>query len=270
MRSRLRIKRFLGIALFVALSGSVLYACGSADGTRKVEYAVTAKENYDKAEEALKEEDWLAAAKYYAFIKARFPYSKFVPLAELRMGDAEFGAGRYPEAIDQYKTFIKFRPTHEMVTNGYAAFRICEAYYKMLPDDFFILPPSEEKDQTTSSEANLELKLFLDRYPDSEYVVKAKEMMAEITRRLAEHEMYVAQYYWDRDRPMGTVLRLRRLLEEHKGTPLDPEALWLLGEAYTKVKMLDRARESWETLVRDFPKHKKAAKAKSALAGLKG
>ena len=41
---------------------------------------------------------------------------------------------------------------------------------------------------------------------------------------------------------MGTVLRLRRLLERYRGVGYDEEALWLLGRAYVAVDMPDRAR----------------------------
>ena len=49
--------------------------------------------------------------------------------------------------------------------------------------------------------------------------------------------MYVAQFYWERNKPMGTVLRLRKLLDNHRGTHYDPTALLLLGKAYIRVKM---------------------------------
>ena len=52
---------------------------------------------------------------------------------------------------------------------------------------------------------------------------------------------------------MGTVLRLRRLLERYRGVGYDEEALWLLGRAYVAVAMPDRARgdvaASWSTSI---------------------
>ena len=120
-------------------------ACGASRADNSVKYAVTAQQNYAKGEEKLKSKAWVGAAKYFAFVKARFAYSKFAVLAELRLADAEFGAGHYLQAVDGYKMFIKFHPTHDMVINGYCSFRIGEAYYKMLPGDWWLLPPSFEK-----------------------------------------------------------------------------------------------------------------------------
>lgn len=253
------------LALLVSLAS--VAGCGGKS-TGAVDYSVSAQRNYEKGLKELEDRDWVAAAKYFGFIKSRFPYSKYAVLAEIRLADAEFGAGQYLEAIDSYKLFIKFHPTHELVVNGYAAFRIGESYAKQLPGDFWILPPSHEKDQSATEDAEDELRKFLDKYPDSPHAKKAKELLAKIGRRLAAHEWYVARYYWDKDKPMGTVLRLRRLLERYAGVGYDEEALWLLGRAYSRVGMPDRARTTWQQLVEKYPKHKRAGEAKSAIARL--
>ena len=250
----------------VALAFAV--ACGGARATGKVDYSVTAKKNYEKGEAELEEEDWVAAAKYFSFIKARFPYSKYSVLAELRMADAEFGAAHYLQAIDGFKLFIKFHPTHTMVVNGYAAYRIGESYLSLLPSGFWLLPPRYEKDQSATSDAHRELSTFLKKYPKSPYVKKAKVAITKVNRRLAEHEMYVARFYWKRKKPMGTVLRLRRLLKRHSGTDLDGDALWLLARAYEKVEMPARAKEAYDQLASEHPNHANAGDAKQAGARL--
>ena len=84
--------RSLTVALGCALVGLLALSasgCGGARGAASVEYSVSAQRNYEKGMDALQAEDWLAAAKYFAFIKSRFPYSKFAVLSELRIADAE-------------------------------------------------------------------------------------------------------------------------------------------------------------------------------------
>jgi len=242
-------------------------ACGGKT-TGAVHYSVSAEKNYNKGLDALKDHDWIAASKYFSFIKSRFPYSKYAVLAEIRLADAEFGAGEYVDAIDSYKMFEKFHPTHELVVNGYAAFKVGEAYYKQLPGDFWILPPSYEKDQSSTEDAGDELHGFLEKYPDSPSRPEAEKILAKVNRRLAATEWYVARYYWDRDKPMGTVLRLRRLLDRYRGVGYDEEALWLLGRAYLSVGMPDRARTTWQELIDKYPKHRHASDAKSAIGRL--
>jgi outer membrane protein assembly factor BamD len=131
-----------------------------------------------------------------------------------------------------------------------------------------MFPPAFEKDQSSTEDAANELKSFVDKYPDSPYRDKAKEIVKQVGKRLADHEWYVARYYWDRGKPMGTVIRLRRLLERYRGVGYDEEAMWLLGRAYVAVAMPDRAKMIWSELVEKFPKGNRAGDASGALSGL--
>ncbi len=259
--------RSAAIATLLALGAAAIPGCATT-GVAAVKYQETPQANYDAGMAQLDAKEWVAAAKYFSFIKSRFKFSKFLALAELRTADAEFGAEEYLQAVERYRLFIKLHPTHEFVANGYATFKIGEAFYRQLPGDVWILPPSYEKDQGATEDAGEELARFLDRYPDSPYRPQAQKIMAQVAKRLAAHEWYVARYYWDRDKPMGTVLRLRRLLDRYRGVGYDEESLWLLGRAYEDVKMPDRARKTWEELVSKYPAHARAKEAISALGRL--
>ncbi len=265
-RSRSR-RVALALAAALALSAGAT-GCGGKTATGTVDYSVSAPKNYERGMEELTEKDWTAAAKYFSFIKSRFPYSRYAVLAELRLADALFGAEQYLNAIDDYRAFATLHPTHEMVVNGYTSLRVAEAYVAQLSGDIWILPPSYEKDQGATEEAEVELRRFLDKYPDSPFRKRGDELRIKVGRRLAQHEWYVARYYWDRDKPMGTVLRLRRLLERYPGTGHEVDALWLLGKAYVKVGMADRARAAWGDLISKFPASDKASDAKAAIAKL--
>ena len=260
--------KILLVIAIAATAGAGAACGGKSGGSGAVDYSVSAQKNYEKGLKELEDKDWIAASKYFSFIKSRFPYSKFAVLAELRLADAQFGAEQYLEAVDSYRLFIKFHPTHEMVSNGYASFRIGEGYFRQLSGDFWMFPPSSEKDQSSTEDAANELKTFLDKYPDSPYRDKAKDILKEVNKRLAQHEWYVARYYWEHDKPTGTVFRLRRLLERYRGVGYDEEALWLLGRAYVAVAMPDRAKGVWTELVTKYPKSRRVGDAKDALAGL--
>ncbi len=262
------ISRSLTMLLVAASLAFGTVACGGAQGPTAVDYSVSAQKNYERGMQMLDQHEWQAAVKYFGFIRSRFPYSKFAILAEVRLADALFGAGEYLDAAEGYKVFAKLRATHELVANGYTSLRIAEAYYRQLPGDMWLLPPSYEKDQTSIEEANDELDRFLDKFPDSPFRKRGEELRGKVAKRLADHEWYVATYYWDRGKPMGTVLRLRRLIDRYGGVGYDERALWLLGRAYVKVDMADRARETWTQLIAKYPQSRQAGDAKGAIARL--
>jgi outer membrane protein assembly factor BamD len=212
-----RVRRFLLLAVFLASC-----AGASANIAGEVTYAKTADGNFQKGEHSLKSKDYQEAVSYFQYVKNKFPYSHFAPLAELRVADANFDQEKWTEAIDGYKNFIKDHPTHREV--DYAGFRIGLAHYKDIPSDFFLVPPSYEKDQDQLVQAQTAIKDFLASYPDSTYVGKAKELLADVRKRLARHELYVAQYYQSHDRLRAACWRYLGLVRDYPDTPFAAEA----------------------------------------------
>ena len=260
------------LPVFLSLWASLLAlgpGCGSSESSEKsVTYSVTAKSNYEKGLKELKDENFPEAVKYFNFVKQKFPFSKFAVLAELRLADTQFERGHHLEAIDQYKMFGRSHPTHELVEDGYVGFRICEAHYKQMPDDFFLVPPSFEKDQSPTKDALREIDAFIQHWPASKYVEKAKKFRGEAVRLLAENELYVARFYYKRDKYRAAAWRVEGLLKDYSGTALDPPALLLLGKAYERLKEPDKARSAWDRLIKEHPGAKEAREASGRISHL--
>lgn len=227
-------------------------ACATTDDGKGVTYSMTAKQNYDKGLAELEDENYTEATRYFSFVKQKFPFSKYAVLAELALADTLYARETFQEAIDAYKSFLRLHPTHEKVENGYVAFRIGEAYMREMPDDFFLLPPAYEKDQSAVRDALRELQDFLDKYPDSKYVPEAKKGRREVLRRLIEHEVYVARFYMDRDYPKAAVLRLEAALRRYPDSGREAELLLALGETHLQMGNARRAKTSFSRLVGDF------------------
>ncbi len=242
-----------------------LLAVGCAESnefSKPANYSNNAKDNYDKGAVALKAEDWLEAVKYFTYCRSKFGFSKWATLAELGLADANFGREKYPEAVEGYRTFIKSHPTHEKVQDGYAAFRIGEAFYKEIPTEWFLVPPAYEKDQGPVHDALRELSAFVDEYGDSPYLDQAKKLVSDCLKRLADHELYVANFYLDRDKPQATISRLEYLIKQYPGSNREPEVLLLLGRTYLKMEKPLEAKRTFERLVVTHPNDFHAAKAR--------
>jgi outer membrane protein assembly factor BamD len=222
----------------------------------------TAEKNYEYGQRELKAGSWLTAIQYFQHVRANFGYSKWATLAELGLADAKFGSEKYIEAIDGYKQFVKNHPTHEHTQDGYCGFKVGEAYYKQIPSDWLLAPPSYEKDQGPVLDALREMNQFVDQYPESPYVAKARKLIGDCVQRLAEHELYVARFYLNRDKPYAAIGRLEGLLHDYPGAKREPEILLLLGKTYMQMKKPDEARKTFVKLRDDHPDDFRANKAK--------
>ena len=238
---------------------ALLYLSAATGGS--ISYADTARANYEKGMHELKDENYLDAVKYFSYVKSKFPFSRYATLAELRVADAYFAQDKFLEAIDAYKLFGKFHPTHADVENGYVLYQICRGYVEQIPSDWFLVPPSHEKDQAATRDAMRELSNFIKSYPNSPYLGKGRQLYLKCIRKLADHELYVARFYLDRDKPRAAILRLEALLSRYPDAGVDPEVMLLLGQTYLKLEQREKARETFAGLVQKYPNDAYAAKA---------
>ena len=233
---------------------SLSAGCASLiDGPRSTTYSNSAKENYERGVRELKNENWLDAAKYFQYTKTKYGFSKYAPLAQLGMADTELGRERWPEAVDGYKSFMREHPRHERVEDGYAAFQIGMCFYKQIPSEWFLVPPSTEKDQGPVRDALRELRNFVKEYADSKYAARAATMVGDCEKRLAEHELYVAHFYLNRDKPKSAIGRLEGLLADFPDSAVTPEVLLTLAQTHLKMNEPKPARAVLERLIAEYP-----------------
>jgi len=242
--------KFAMAGLLFLLAG--IPACATSDDAKQVTYSMTAKQNYDRGLEELKKENFAEASHYFTYVKQKFPFSKYAGLAELALADTEFARNNYQEAIDSYKSFARLHPTHEKVEDGYVAFRIAECFVKEMPDDFFLLPPAYEKDQSSVRDALRELDSARSKYPDSPYAKPAQAYRREVLRRLIEHEVYVARFYLERGHPKAAILRIETALRQYPDSGQEGELLLALGETHLEMGNPARAKQVFERVRGEF------------------
>jgi outer membrane protein assembly factor BamD len=249
---------------FLALSALAASGCGAAQSSATLTYGESARRDYDRALRAFTDHDCLTAEPLFNNIVREYSYSRYAALAELRAADCELQQAHYTESIRRYRAFIRARPTHAEI--DYANFQIASAYYRQIPQDFFLSPPREERDQAPTRSALRILQRFLRDYPDSEHVHDAEVMQTAILSLLARHELYVADFYLMRDRPRATIGRLERLLEDYAGSGLEPAALLLMGRTYLHMGERPHARRAFEELSEAYPESGVAVQARAYLA----
>lgn len=215
--------RNLGLSLF-------LLAC-TVDCAHALNrgHAQTPDALYEAAVDDLESGLYPEALKQLAEIKAKFPYSRFAALADLRTADTHFKRNKYQEAIDAYRNFLKFHPNHDEA--AYAMFRIGEAYHEQIPGDWWFMPPAAEKDQASTRMAISAYQDMLARFDKDPMAATAVERLNACRRKLADHEIYVARFYFTRARYTAAALRAEGLLHDYPGLGLDKDALWLAGKS---------------------------------------
>ena len=239
---------------------------GRGESAVVVSYGRTAKDNWARGERAYADEDYLAAQKYYRYIRTKFPYSAFAVRSELRIADCMFEREHYLEAVDSFQNFIRLHPTHHGVS--YAMLMTGKAYYEQIPTDWFFMPPSYEKDQSAVRDAEQALRAFVERFAEDERVEEGKKLLTEVRTRLVEHERYVADFYDGADKPRAQVGRLEVIRTKFADVALDDDLLLEIAEVYAQLGERDQVQGAVDELAAKFPQSDNLEDARELLASL--
>ena len=231
-----------------------------------VEYGATAADNWKMGEQELADENYLAAQKYYQYIRAKFPYSALATKAELRIADCLFLRDRWLEAIDAYTNFTRIHPAHEDV--GYATFKVGESYARQIPSDWFFLPPASEKDQAAIRDAARALQAYVDRFGRDKWIDEGKKLLREVREKQVAHERAVASFYKRIDKPRAWAGRLEIIRAEYGDVGADDQLLAELVEAWSQVPDRAKASAALSELKSKFPGSALLAPAELMLASV--
>ncbi len=249
--------------LFMLLTGCAALKSLTSSPEAELAYGEDAESNIAKGDEALESKNYPEAGRYFEYVKTKYPYIEAAKTAELRLADVDYDRERFIEARDRYQNFVRLHPTHAKV--DYAAYRGAITHYRDIPSDLFILPPSTEKDQVEVRAALTALNDFLNAFSHSEFVPEAKKLQTDVKRRLAEHEIYVADFYAKRDRWPAVIGRLQNVVKNYGGTGYEEKVFFGLYDAYVKVKDEARGREMLALYIARFPDDSGVGRAKRIL-----
>ena len=253
--------RLLPLFLLVAL----VAACGTVStGGPTPTYASAAAANMKLGNEALADKQYALSERYFEYVKVKYPFIDASREAELRLADVSYERELWTEARDRYTVFVKLHPSYFRV--DYAAFRAAMTWYRDMPSSFFLLPPDSEREQTNVRGAFDGLTAFVKTYPSSIYVEEAKKDGEQARKRLAAHEMYVANFYEKRGHLAGAVGRLETLVNKYPGQD-EASILFHLHDLYLKLSDPVHARDALERIVTRLPGTPAAARAQSMLGG---
>jgi outer membrane protein assembly factor BamD len=208
---------------------------------------------YARAQKAMKNSSYGEAIKQLEALQSRFPFSEPARQAQLDLIYAYYKNREVDPAIDAADTFIRENPTNPRV--DYAYYMKGLVYFERQANflerwfnvDLSRRPPLNAK---KSFEA---LDDLVKKYPHSQYVGDARQRMIFLRNRLADFELYVAQYYMRRGAYVGALNRAKFCIENYDGAPAVQSSMKIMVLAYRKLGMMDLAQNAERVYVDNYP-----------------
>jgi outer membrane protein assembly factor BamD len=200
-------------------------------------------ELYELGTRELDRRGYEEARQHFRQIVERHPNSAYAPRARFLIGEAYYREPEFDKAIMEFETFLSFYPRHEIA--DLVQYRLAMAYYDQIKPI--------EQDQTFAAKALDQFRKLVKDYPESRYATDALAKIDICRGRLAQKEVWVANYYFTQGNPGAARQRLELVLRTYPRTLVIPEALWLLAEVNLREGKAGEARELLNRLEREFP-----------------
>jgi len=111
-----------------------------------------------------------------------------------------------------------------------------------------------ERDQKAARESFEAFKELSSRFPESRYAADARERMTYIVNALAQYEVHVARYYFQRGAYVAAINRAQLAITDYEGVPAQEEALFILLRSYEALGMKELAADTRRVLEKNYPK----------------
>ena len=243
-------KRILGIlGIFMLLF--IVSSCSSNE--EMPDERLVEKELYDQAQTRLKNGSFSTAILSLEALESRFPFGRYAEQAQAELIYAYYMNSQFEASQSAAERFINLHPRHShtgyaFYMKGLAAFTDDSGLFSR-----YFQSDLAKREVVMAQTSFGELSEFISRYPESKYVPHAKQRMIYLRNLLAEHEIYVADFYMKRGAYLAAIGRAKYVIENLPNTPQTPFALSILVEAYEILEYEELRKTSLEILNANYP-----------------
>lgn len=240
-----------GMVYLIALviSANILFGCASSEKNLNTPEGLFAQAKEYEASERFE----IAIAKYND-IKNKFPYNPLAIEAELAIADAQFTRENYSDAQIAYQNFRDLHPKHPKT--DYVIYKTGLSYYMQLPETI-------DRDLTLGNDVIYHFDEIIKNFPRSEYVNDAKEKRQNAYNRLAEKELYIADFYMKQEKYGAALRRYELCITKYTGMGFDPRAHYGALKAATALDDTIKKKFHLQSLISKYPNSDETKKAQS-------
>ena len=225
------------LTLFLLTLPIILISCAKEKSSVEIiqdkEIDLQMIDAYQEGIKALEEQDGLTAAKKFSEAELLFPQSKWAPRASLMAAYSYYSNEYYADTLYELERFFKTYPNHPRT--DYAYYLLAITYYDKIVD--------ETKDLDSIIKSKRYFEFLINNYPNTDYAIDSKFKLELINEVLASKEMYLARYYFDKEKWIPAINRFKLVVQNYNDSIFIEEALLRLVEIHYKIGLEEEAKK---------------------------
>jgi outer membrane protein assembly factor BamD len=188
----------------------------------------------------------------------RHPDSNLVPQARFLIGESYYRDQEYEKAIREFEAFMSLYPGNPIA--DLVQYRLARSYFDGMP--------AVERDQAVTGKAVGEFQKLIKEYPESRYAPDALVKIEVCRLRLAQKELWVADYYVRQNNWQAALQRYDLILKDYGRTAVAPQVLFQKADALLRLQRREDAEDTLRRIVEQFPASEWARRARQRQTSL--
>ena len=190
-------------------------------------------EAYTEGVKEFNKGDIFFAAKKFNEVELLYPQSIWATRSTLMAAYAYYSQLYFNDAIFELERFIDKYKNHPNTDYAYYLMAIC--HYNLIVD--------EKKDLGEIINAKKYFSLLIKEFPNTEFAEDAIFKLELIEEILASKELYLADYYMEREKWIPAMNRYKKIVNNYDTTIFVEEALYRLVELNYKLGLVNEAKK---------------------------
>ena len=156
-------------------------------------------------------------------------------------------------AIAAIDRFLQINPRHPHVDYAYYLRGLTNFERDLSFINRWIPQDQSRRDAAPLRDAFEDFGNLVRNFPDSRYTPDARDRMVHLRNMLADHELYIADFYMRRGAWLAAAKRASYVIEHYDQSDAVPQALVIMVRAYRELDMNDLADDALRVLQLNFP-----------------
>lgn len=193
------------------------------------------------------------AIRLYEKLEGRAAGTPLAQQAQLDKAFAQHKAGEPAQALATLNRFVRLHPAspamdYALYLKGLVNFNDNLGLFGSIARQDL-----SERDQKAAKESFESFRELATRFPDSRYTPDARSRMAYIVNSLAQYEVHVARYYFNRGAHVAAINRAQQALRDYPQAPAREEALFILMQSYDALGMTGLRDDARRVMLANHP-----------------
>lgn len=244
-----KLKLFCGTILLAGL----LTSCASSTDPADAYKGESAHQIYTKGKAALQDKSYSEAIKRFEALDVQYPYGDDTESAQLYIIYAYYMKEEYTLAVAAADRFIRIHPTNPHVDYAYYMRGISDYYQNMGIFERLFIVDLATRDLTQIQKSYNDFNELVTRFPNSRYVPSAHQYMIYLRNVLANYQLRVGEYYYNRRAYVASANRGSIVVSQYQGAPAVVDGLVLMAKSYHQLGEIKLEQDTLKVLNYNYP-----------------